>query len=52
MFTIKVDRVAQKALKDKLKREKEYDRIDKEVLKAMQNMFKITRKRNTKQTNK
>ena len=41
----KIDRVAQKALKEKLKRDKEYDRVDKEVLKAMNNIFKVTKRR-------
>ena len=53
MFTIKIqkpriDRKSQKALKEKLKREKEYDRVDKEILKAMQEIFKTTKKRNIK----
>ena len=50
MFTIKpiqntaADRVARKTLKEKLKRDKEYDRVDKEV-KNHDNIFKVTKRR-------
>lgn len=48
MFTVKiqksnVNRLAQKTLKEKLKHQKESDRFDKEVLKAVQCMFKTTK---------
>ena len=53
MFTVKnqkpkVDRGAQKEIRQKIKVQKECNRVDKEIFKAIQDMFKVTKERTPK----